>query len=189
MPDGGKCPTCGLVFEANLRRHIKTHLSYEDRPHKVSLPLIIISAIVQCSYCDMRFIRKITLRIHLRRKHEIDLPYDQQNSHPIIEQNKNSPPAEKSRERKPRQSNRIQKLSLASKQTENSTDKKKRNVDVKMKGDGSLDVKRPLRTSSRNNVSELEGNRMCVVCQDRAFGKYYGVFSCEGCKVTYFSYY
>lgn len=63
------------------------------------------------------------------------------------------------------------------------------NVDVKMEADGSMDVKRPLRTSSRNSVSGLEGNRMCVVCQDRASGKHYGVFSCEGCKVTHFAYY
>lgn len=56
------------------------------------------------------------------------------------------------------------------------------NVDVKMEADGSMDVKRPLRTSSRNSASGLEGNRMCVVCQDRASGKHYGVFSCEGCK-------
>ncbi|CBY43294.1 unnamed protein product, partial [Oikopleura dioica] len=56
------------------------------------------------------------------------------------------------------------------------------NVDVKMEADGSMDVKRPLRTSSRSSVGGLEGNRMCVVCQDRASGKHYGVFSCEGCK-------
>ena len=57
------------------------------------------------------------------------------------------------------------------------------NVDVKMEADSVVDVKRPPRSTSRNSVGGLEGNRMCVVCQDRASGKHYGVFSCEGCKV------
>merc|ERR1711976_1125815 len=51
-----------------------------------------------------------------------------------------------------------------------------------MEADSVVDVKRPPRTTSRNSVGGLEGNRMCVVCQDRASGKHYGVFSCEGCK-------
>lgn len=42
MTKGGKCPTCGLVVKTNLRRHMKNHLSYEDRPHKVSLTRILI---------------------------------------------------------------------------------------------------------------------------------------------------
>ena len=46
---------------------------------------------------------------------------------------------------------------------------------------------------SRNNVSYVSNavviqqdtnSKICVVCNDRASGKHYGVYSCEGCKVS-----
>lgn len=35
-----------------------------------------------------------------------------------------------------------------------------------------------------NGISNNNWNLKCLVCGDRLFGIYYGVFVCEGCKVS-----
>lgn len=35
-----------------------------------------------------------------------------------------------------------------------------------------------------NGISNNNWNLKCLVCGDRSFGIYYGVFVCEGCKVS-----
>lgn len=50
-------------------------------------------------------------------------------------------------------------------------------------------------SSSQNifqpNVVALPGDqssKLCAVCNDRASGKHYGVYSCEGCKVRNYTF-
>lgn len=40
--------------------------------------------------------------------------------------------------------------------------------------------------SSAVVIPHDSGTKICVVCNDRASGKHYGVYSCEGCKVKSF---
>ena len=39
--------------------------------------------------------------------------------------------------------------------------------------------------STINTIEQPTTSKLCAVCNDRASGKHYGVFSCEGCKVGF----
>ena len=40
--------------------------------------------------------------------------------------------------------------------------------------------------STINTIEQPTTSKLCAVCNDRASGKHYGVYSCEGCKVKPF---
>lgn len=60
---------------------------------------------------------------------------------------------------------------------------------VKEEFNGSADFQLPSASNTTvaaiSPIAQSSNSKLCAVCNDRASGKHYGVYSCEGCKVLY----
>ena len=64
---------------------------------------------------------------------------------------------------------------------------------VKEEFNGATDFQLPSASNTAvaaiSPIAQSSNSKLCAVCNDRASGKHYGVYSCEGCKVLYYSFF